>query len=183
MLGNSTTAWGTGAKLLHWLGALLILGLLIHGLIMTNLPRELRFENYSWHAAIGYNVVALTLFRMLWRWLNVTPAEPGGLSAWHRRLAAVSHGALYVLMLAVALAGWALAGTLRRPLDAKLFGAVSIPVLPLQGNRTLHELLEETHEFLAYLLAMFVIGHIAAALYHHVVKKNDVLRRMSFGRS
>lgn len=181
MIRNTTETWGNPAKLLHWIGAALILALLVHGWWMTHLvPREGRLVNYAWHAALGYDLLALTVLRLLWRWRNETPAAPPGLTARERLAAKIGHWALYVLMLAATVSGWGLAGTFRNPLDAKLLGLIEMPAIASAGNRALHEAFEEAHEFLAYALAVFVIGHVVAAIRHHVVKKNDVLRRMSF---
>lgn len=183
MLRNSTQAWGMPAKLLHWIGAALIVVLLVHGWGMTHLlPRDARLAHYSWHAALGYDLLALSVLRLLWRWANPTPAQPEGSTALERLATRFGHWALYGLMFAATLTGWGLAGTLRRPLDAKLFGVFDMPAIAASGDRALHQRLEATHEILANALALFVVGHVAAAIYHHFLKKNDVLRRMSLAR-
>ena len=183
MLKNSADAWGLVSKLFHWVAAALIVALLIHGWTMTHLvPRGLRLANYSWHAAIGYDLLALTVLRALWRWLAGAPKEIEGLTSLERLGARLGHWALYGLTFAACLTGWALAGTLRRPLDAKLFGVIDLPALASPGNRGLHDALEEAHEVLVYGLALFVVGHVVAAVRHHVVKKNAVLTRMTFAR-
>ena len=75
-----------------------------------------------------------------------------------------------------------MAGTFRRPLDAKLFGVIDLPALASPCNRGLHDALEEAHEVLVYGLAQFVVGHVVAAVCHHVVRKNAILTRMTFAR-
>jgi cytochrome b561 len=94
-----------------------------------------------------------------------------------RRAAVGGHVLLYLFTFATALVGWALAGTMRVSLNKDLFG---IPVLPIYVNqdRAVHGLLENTHRYLAYTLAALVAVHVAAALRHHFIKRNDVLRRM-----
>jgi Prokaryotic cytochrome b561 len=80
MLRNSQTDWGWPSKVLHWVGALAILILLVHGWWMTHMtPRPERAVNYAWHAAIGYDLLALLVLRLLWRWLNPVPHMPGDL--------------------------------------------------------------------------------------------------------
>lgn len=184
MLRNTRTDWGTIAKLLHWVGALMIVVLLAHGWYMTHggIAREARIGQYSWHAAIGYDFLVLLVLRILWRWMSTVPPLPADLKPWERLAAHLGHLGLYVLMLAVTLTGWALAGTFRTPIGADLFG-IPFPMVTSGGNRELHELFEGSHMVLAYLLAALVVIHIAGALRHRFEKKNDVLERMTWRRA
>ena len=177
MLRNSTLAWGWPAKALHWIGAILILLLLGHGWWMTHLaPRGPdRLLHYAGHAALGYDFLVLLLLRMLWRWLNPAPAMPPGTKRWEALAAQIGHLGLYVLMFATTIVGWALAGTMRAPMQKDVFG-LTFPAI--FGDKSWHGSLEDTHKVLAYVLAALIVVHIGGALRHHFVKKNDVLRRM-----
>jgi cytochrome b561 len=179
MVRNTTAEWGWPAKLLHWIGAVAILVLLVHGWWMVHMTaRPERLANYSWHAALGYDLLALLVIRLLWRWANPVPALPTELQRWERLAAQAGHIGLYVLMLGAALTGWALASTLRTPLSKDLFG-LTIP--QFVSDRTYHDLCEESHTIVSYLLAALVVVHVIGSLRHHLVKHNDVLRRMWFG--
>ena len=179
MIRSTTDEWGFVAKLLHWVGAALILVLLIHGWWMTHLvARPDRLVNYGWHAAIGYDLMGLLVLRLLWRWANPVPALPADLKPWERRAAHLGHFGLYTLMLATTLTGWAMAGTGRVPLRQDLFG-IEIPLVV--QDRALRPLLEDSHKIIAYLLAALVVVHVIGALRHHFVKRNTVLRRMTVG--
>lgn len=176
MIRNSTTAWGWPSIALHWLGAALIIVLLVHGWWMTHLaPRPDRLANYGLHAALGYDSLALLIVRLLWRWINPVPSLPG--AAWERYAAMAGHIALYVLMFACALTGWALAGTFRNPLTRDLLG-LALPTIYQSQDRAMHGLFEDSHKILAYLLAALVVIHMLGAMRHHLIKHNDVLRRM-----
>jgi cytochrome b561 len=178
---NSTVTWGWPSILLHWVGAAMIVILLVHGFWMVHFaPRPERFANYTWHAAIGYDVLALLVLRLLWRWLNPVPALPPDSARWERLGAAVSHFGLYVLMFLSTLSGWAMIGTQRRPITQDLFG-LQIPMIYQSEDPKMHALLEDSHRILSYLLGALVVVHIAAALWHHFVKRNDILRRMTVG--
>jgi cytochrome b561 len=178
MLRNTTATWGWGAKALHWIGALAILILLGHGWWMTHMtPRPERLANYAWHAALGYDFLVLLVIRLLWRWTNAVPDLPSDTKPWERFAAHAGHVGLYVLMFVVAGTGWAVAVTARTPMTADLFGLSFAPVITLE--RSARNLIEGTHAVLAYLTAALVLVHIAGALRHHFVKKNDVLRRMA----
>ena len=181
MLHNSQTDWGWPSKTLHWLGALAVLVLLAHGWWMTHMtPRPERVANYAWHAAIGYDLLALLVLRLLWRWMNPVPAMPSGLKRWELIAARSGHIGLYVLLFAASLTGWALAGTLRSPLARDMLG-LPVPLIVSSGDRALHNFLEETHMIVAYLLAALVVVHIVGAFRHHFIKRNAVMRRMWLG--
>jgi len=179
MIRNTATQWGWPAKLLHWIAAIVILVLLVHGWWMTHMaPRPERFANYSWHAALGYDLLILLVLRLLWRWINPVPALPTQLQRWERLAAQAGHIGLYLLMLAASLTGWALAGTFRSPMNKELLG---LPMPQILIDRAWHDLFEESHGILSYLLGALVVVHIAASLRHHFFKHNDILRRMLFG--
>jgi len=179
MTRNSIIGWGWPSKLFHWAAALAILILLLHGWWMTHMtPRPERAANYAWHAAIGYDLLALLILRLLWRWMNPVPAMPATLKPWEVMAARAGHIGLYLLMFAATLSGWALAGTGRRPWNLDMFG-LQIP--PIVTDSALHRPLEDWHMYLSYTLAALVVVHFVGALRHHVIKHNDVLRRMWFG--
>ena len=181
MTFNSKTAWGWPAKALHWIAAAIIFVLLAHGWWMTHVtPRPDRLANYAWHSALAYDLLALIVLRLLWRWFNAVPELPADLQTWERVSAHIGHISLYVLMLVVSVTGWMVATTFRTPMTKDLLG-IAIPPIVTQVDRSLRFWLEESHKVLAYLLAAIVLVHIFGALRHHVFKRNDILRRMTWG--
>jgi len=89
----------------------------------------------------------------------------------------LSHAGLYVLMFIVSLTGWMVATTFRVPITKDLLG-IDLPPLVTTVDRSVRQWIEESHMVVAYVLAAVVLIHVVAALRHHVVKRNDVLRRM-----
>lgn len=177
MLRNTTSSWGWPAKALHWIGALAVLILLVHGWWMTHMvPRPERLANYAWHAGLGYDLLVLLVLRLLWRWANAVPELPPDTKPWERLAAHAGHAGLYVLMFVLAATGWAVAVTARTPMKADLFGLSFVPGIAMERNT--RDLFEGAHEVLAYVTAALVLVHIAGALRHHF-KRNDVLRRMA----
>ena len=161
---------------LHWLVALLILAALPLGLTMTEMPlspQKLKF--YAWHKWLGVTVFGLVVLRLAWRASHPPPPLPESVPAWQRSAAHALHWALYALMLVIPLAGWLMS-------SAKGFQTVYLGVLPipdlLAKNEALGERLAEVHAWLAYALIALLVVHVAAALKHHFVDRDDVLRRM-----
>jgi len=180
-LKNTTTTWGSIAKLLHWAGAVLVIYLIGDGWWMTHMvARSGRFAAYGQHALVGYYVLLLMALRIVWRLLNPTPALPADSLPWERIAARASHATLYILTFGLSLTGWLMAGVGRRPPEATLFGFFQVPLAYRTPDRALHDILEDTHRVLAYALLALIIVHVGGALRHHFHKKNDVLRRMGW---
>src|ERR1700751_13415 len=138
MTGNSDNAGGWRAKLLHWIAAMLILLLLGHGWWMTHFaPRPDRLAHYAGHAALGYDFLALLVLRLLWRWSHSAPKLPADTPRWEQIAAHASRHGLYLLMLLVTVTGWALAGTMRTPLNKDAFG-LNVPLIYVSQDRAMH---------------------------------------------
>jgi cytochrome b561 len=181
MVRNSVRAWGWPAKLLHWIGAVIILLLLGHGWWMTHMaPRPDRLAHYAGHSALGFDFLVITVLRLLWRWLNPVPADPEDAKPWERWAAHAVHWGLYVLMLIVSLTGWVTANTFRAPITRDIIN-IPFPTIVTSVDRATRGLFEESHMVLAYVLAVVVLLHILAALRHHWFKRTDVLSRMTWG--
>jgi cytochrome b561 len=177
MLRNSQTAWGAIARGLHWIVAFAVIFSVGFGWWMTHLAeRAGRLSLYQFHSSVGYGILLLLLLRLGWRLLDPAPPMSAGTLRWERIAARTGHVLLYLDSLAVTISGWLLLGTMRQPIEASLLGLLSVPVPAL--GRGWHEALEETHEVLSYLLLALIVVHVAGALRHHFVKKNDILKRM-----
>lgn len=104
---NNMNRWGMGAQLLHWLVALLVLGLIALGWIMVNYPiSPTQFRLYALHKSVGVSVLALIVLRLLWRLADPPPSMVLGLSARERELILAVHDLLYVLLAALPATGY-----------------------------------------------------------------------------
>ncbi len=172
----NTTTYTPVAKGLHWLMAVLILGLLALGLYMHELPLSpQKLTLYSWHKWAGVTVFLLVWVRLLWRVLHRPPALPASMAPLMRLAAHAGHGVLYLLMVAIPLSGWLMSSA--KGFQTVWFGVLPIPDL-LGRDKALGDLLQEVHEALNVLLMLTLAGHVGAALWHHFVLKDDTLRRM-----
>lgn len=172
----TTAAYTPVAKGLHWLMAGLILGLLALGLYMHELPLSPRkLELYAWHKWAGVTVFLLVWLRLAWRLMHPPPPPPETVGRPLRALAHAGHALLYVLMIAIPVSGWLMSSAKGFP--TVWFGIVPIPDL-VGRDRALGDLLQLVHKVLNAVLMLTLAGHVAAALWHHVVLKDDTLRRM-----
>ena len=161
---------------LHWLIGLMILGSFGVGLYMVDLslsPTKLRL--YSWHKWAGVTIFTLVLIRCLWRITHAAPLLPPEMPRWQRLAAEASHYFLYALMIAIPLSGWLMSSA--KGFQTVYFGVLPIPDL-LVKNEALGETLALVHKFLNFTMIAIVIVHVAAALKHHFIDKDDILRRM-----
>ena len=176
IIRNTADRWGGGAQLLHWLMALGIFTAMGLGWVMVNLPMgALKFELYALHKSLGMTLLALFALRLLWRWVNVTPAMPTSLPRHERFLAAATHRLLYALMLLMPLSGYVINSAANFPLN--VFGLVQIPNLTPESE-TLQAIAGNVHLALFWLFAVLLVLHISGALRHHFVLRDGILRRM-----
>jgi len=175
------TTYTAVAKLLHWGMAVLILGLLALGFVMTDMPLSPeKLQYYAWHKWAGVTVFVLVWLRLLWRVTHPAPAYPSSMSPLMRGMAHAGHAALYGLMIIIPLSGWLLSSA--KGVQTVWFGVWPLPDL-LEKDKALGHLLHEVHETLNFVLLFLLAGHVAAALKHHWLDKDDILNRMLPTRS
>ncbi len=168
------------AKSLHWLMALMIIGMIPLGMYMHELPLSPeKLQLYSWHKWTGVTVFVLLLARVSWRLTHQPPPLPWHMSRLERLAAHGGHIALYLLMLALPISGWLMSSA--KGFQTVWFGVLPIPDL-LGKDKELGETLAEVHEILSWIMVTVLIVHVAAALKHHFMDKDDVLTRMTPAR-
>jgi cytochrome b561 len=180
MTRNTRTNWGSVSRLFHWGLGFVILGMIAYGWWMNHYPaRADRFFYRSIHADIGYVVLLLMVIRLIWRWVNPVPALPADTPRWQRIAARVSHGALYGATILVALLGWAHSGA-HKPDYADWFGLFRVPQFT-STDKANANFYENLHIYIAYVLLALTAIHVAAAIWHHFVKRDSVTARMIDG--
>jgi cytochrome b561 len=185
MRSRRTTAnYTLVAIILHWVMAMGIAALAIMGLAMVHLKLEpMRlFQLYQLHKSIGITVLVAALFRLAWRLTHRPPPLPASMPAIERTAAAGGHLMLYAFLFVLPLTGWALVSSSVFNLPTVLYGIVPWPDLPgfatLTTKAPVEAALKVIHGYASYALMALACVHALAALRHHFIIKDDVLRRM-----
>ena len=164
------------AQLLHWLISLLIILQFVFVWSAEALPRgDTQTTLMLLHKSSGMTVLGLAIVRIIWRFVRRPPEFPSTMSNAEQWLARITHWSLYLLILAMPLSGWLMSSAGDN--STEWFGLFTFPDI-MSKNESLHELLEEAHELLGWVLFAFALFHIMAALWHAVAKKDGILQRM-----
>ncbi|MGH6828295.1 MAG: cytochrome b [Rhizomicrobium sp.] len=163
------------AKSLHWLIFLLLAAQYLIGSIMPHIGGHTLDRSWvAWHLSVGASILFFIVVRLLWRAFHPVPGLQTE-ARWERIAARVIHWALYILVLVMTLLGWAAANA--HGWSVHLFGLVSLPQIAPKGSRWGHEA-GDIHDVVLYVLLGVIVLHVAAALYHYFVKRDDVVARM-----
>ena len=180
MIRNTTSSWGSVSRWFHWILGAMIIGMLAYGWWMNHMAaRADRLFYRSVHADIGYVVLLLMVVRLIWRSINPTPALPSDTPRWQRIAAHISHWALYGVTILVTMLGWALSGA-HNPDYASWFGLFRVPQIT-SPDKAAADAFEQRHVFFAYVLLALIVIHLAAAAWHHFIKRDRVTARMFDG--
>ena len=173
---GETAAYSLTARTLHWTTAVLVLTLIPLGIIIANhLGGSFQDALYDLHRSIGALIIVVILVRLFYRFGHTPPPLPDDMPPLQQFAAHATHWALYALLVAQPFIGWA--GTSAYPAPIVVFGLFQLPPI-LAENRPLSDLLLTIHAIMGVAITILVIVHVGAALYHHFVRKDDILLRM-----
>lgn len=181
-LRSDSRRWGAVTKTLHWIIALAVITLLCVGLWMIDLPISAdKVRVYALHKSVGITVLALMLVRIAWRLNEKTrPELPFGMPGWERAAAWSSHLLLYAALIVMPLSGWLFNSAANFPLQ--WFGWLAIPGLT-GPDPEIKAVARAVHHWTAYALIALLSLHVLAALKHHILDRDETLRRMLPGRN
>lgn len=170
---DGVARYSTVAMWFHWTIAVLVIANLAIGLLHESLLRG----TMGAHKAIGLTVLLLTAARVAWRVAHRPPPLPAHTPAWERGAAHATHWTLYLLMIAMPVTGWLMVSGAaeRRPLT--WFGLFDLPYLPV--GKEAGAAGANAHGVLGWLMLGLVVLHVAAALRHRLVLRDQVLARMA----
>jgi cytochrome b561 len=163
-------------RLLHWLMAICILAMLFIGVGMVSTIKPTYLTLVSIHKPLGIAILVLALVRLALRLRRGAPALPTDLPAPMKLAAQGSHYALYALMIVMPLLGWGMLSAAAYPVV--LFGGWHLPAILPQSD-SLHTLLWNAHFYLAFAFFALILMHVAAALFHALVRRDGVFETMA----
>lgn len=177
-LENTKETYGSVQILLHWTMALIIIGLLIVGIYMVNLPVGLqKIKLYGIHKELGILILVMAFLRVAWRLSHLVPELPLHMPGWQKFLAKTTHLFLYVWMFAMPLTGWMSSSAYGFPVS--FFGLFILPDL-VSPHEDLAKVLTEIHHLLGFSFIALIGLHTSAAFYHLIIYKDNIFNRMLF---
>ncbi len=163
-------------RVLHWLMAICILSMLFIGvgMVSTITPKYLTLVQI--HKPLGIAILVLALIRLALRFYYGAPSLPPDLPEPMKLAAYLSQVILYALMISMPLIGWGMLSAASYPVV--LFGSVHLPpILPVSDS--LHTLLWHAHYFLAFAFFAIILMHVAAILFHKLIRRDGVFETMA----
>lgn len=130
------------------------------------------------HKSIGMTVLMLAVMRLVWRLNSTIPQLPKKMPGWQKSVSGITHWALYGALFALPLTGWLMSSA--SAYSVSWFGLFTWPDL-IEPDKALRTMFANWHEIIAQVLFVIALLHIAAALKHHWLDKDDVLKRMTSG--
>lgn len=167
------------ARILHWLTAALVLAMIPIGIAITNVDFGAWQDTlYHLHRSMGAVLLPIMLFRLVWRWTHPVPPLPPDIPAIQQLAAHMTHVALYALLILQAIIGWIATSAYRAPV--LVFWLVELPpIWPV--DQGFSEKMFGLHRLTGIAIVFLLCAHIGAALFHHFVRKDDILVRMVKG--
>src|SRR6266852_5091037 len=163
------------SRLLHWTMAAMVLTMLSIGVAMVASLADYH-ELVSIHRPLGIAILILVVVRFVNRELSSLPPFPPTMSRAERLAATASELTMYGLMFVLPLVGWGMLSAARYPIV--LFGSLQLPFI-LPHNVMLYAVLRKAHTVLAYLFFLTFIAHFGAILFHTLIVRDGILKRMA----
>lgn len=172
---KTITAYSSGSKAFHWTISVLVILMLSFGFFLDDLPKEYKPVVYMIHKSTGLTVFVLMILRFVWLQISGKPTLPASVPRWQKQAAHFLHYALYIAVISMAMFGWIMSVAAGK--IPSYFGLMSLP-LPIEPNKPLAKLMLECHKITAWVLIILIVLHVLAALKHHFVDKDNVLKSM-----
>lgn len=183
-MAMANNRYSTVAIVLHWVIAGLILFNLYLALQFDGLRGLAKFNAFQLHKSVGLTVLMLSLARLAWRLTHRPPPLPAEMPAWAKFGAHAAHWLLYGLMIGIPLTGWVVVSASPTNLPTVIFKTIPWPHLgfihdlAMPVRRSLEDQVEQVHMLLGFGMGFLIILHVAAALKHQFLNRDEVLGHM-----
>jgi cytochrome b561 len=174
---NTKSNYGLISILLHWIMAVLIIGLFLSGVVMVELDYYSKWYNAVpwWHKSIGMCVLVLLVIRLIWLFNNIHPAPLASYKLWEIRAAKITHVSFYLLLIIISVSGYLISTAKSAKID--MFGWFEIEAM-INFSKYQADIAGEFHEVAAYIMTFLFFLHICATFKHHFLDKDMTLIRM-----
>jgi cytochrome b561 len=179
LIKNTSEHYGLISKMLHW--GLVLLVFTQFFLVYwkrTMLPEDSETAKFfigGLHKPLGMVILLVALIAILWRWINVKPKFPAHMQPLEKTTANLAHGLLYLFLIIMPLSGLLMSVAAGYP--PSFFGLFTVPMF-LEKNKQVAEFFFTIHALTSYAIIVLVSIHTLAALKHHFVDRDEVLKRM-----
>ncbi|HHS99391.1 MAG TPA: cytochrome b [Thiomicrospira sp.] len=175
MLKNTSTSYGVVSRANHWISALLFIGLIALGMYMHELEKSPeKFELYDLHKSLGIGLFLLMMLRLIWLKISPNP-EQISKNKFEHILGHAVKGILYLAMIMLPISGWVMSNSGGH--EVAFFDFFVLPQI-VGENETINAIAKAVHGTAGPLMILVVLLHVAGALKHHFVYKDDTLKRM-----
>lgn len=168
--------YGRIAQSFHWvMVGLIVLQVSLALILPSVLPKTAEAALQSWHLSVGSTILVVMLLRLVWRATHTPPPPPADLSPPLQVLSRATHWGFYAILIGLPLLGWTAASAYGA--TVRLFGLIPLPAL-VATDTAFGERVGQVHGTLAMVLLALIALHVAGVLYHGLVKRDGVVRRM-----
>lgn len=167
---NTVNFYGIVAKTLHWIVAISIIFMLFLGFFMSG--RTL----YTVHKSLGITILIIMILRVAWKITNIIPKLPKKTPKWQKVISKLTHLILYLLAFIMPFSGWLMSSASNH--SPNFWWWFRWPLPSISANGRLANFAHDLHGILAWVIIGFICLHTLAALKHHFINKDDVLKRM-----
>ena len=173
---SKSNQFGHIARTFHWASALIVLCLLAIGYYMAEMAfSPFKLELYTYHKSFGMIILGLTVLRVIWKHIDVRIKPLDTHTRLEHFLSKFIHILLYIGLIGMPISGWLMSNAGEFP--NSFFGLFEFPHL-VEKNEELFKLTRSVHSIFAYMLILAIGLHIVGALKHHIIDKDNTLKRM-----
>ena len=172
---NTKESYGNFTKIIHYILMFSVLGMLLVGAIMGDLPKSISGQVYVIHKLCGLAVLTLMVIFALWSLSNPKPGYPNDMPIWQQHLAKTTQALLYISLILMPISGWVMSTAAGKA--PHLFG-VSLPMPGIPQVRDIARTASNLHEIIAWTITGLLLLHVTGALKHYFLDKNNLLQRM-----
>lgn len=175
VMKNTENSYGLVSRANHWLTAILFISALALGIYMHELPDSPdKFQLYDLHKSIGISIFALMMLRLIWLKISPNP-EQLSKNKFEHILGHATKGILYLAMIFLPISGWLMSNSAGH--EVAFFDLFTLPNL-VGENETVNDITKFIHGTFGPLMILLVLLHIAGAMKHHFLYKDQTLLRM-----